>query len=238
MKEENKETQRHIPMPYELFGDEGLSKTGWAGLLVPLYEKAEKFNEKMSERRFFFSQIKEKWSSLRIYHYGADEEIEREIDMCENASNHICMRCGSPFRVGKNTGGYIETICEECAKNIYNMNPYRVYIWKEKGEESSKMCYTVAKNKKEARIKLAETLVNCFNISEVDAKKHVKEKYVLFDTYKQCDWKLYYDSVQITPIILIALRLQKIWYRFETWVNHVRFLIYKFKNKINKNGKF
>lgn len=136
--------------PFQLFYDEGISKTGWAGLLIPLFKEVEEWNkDKPENEHFVFSQIKEKWGSLNLYNYGATEEQWKRVKMCEHASNHICMRCGSPFKVGR-TGNWITTLCEICAKK--------------------------------------------------------EERY---------HWELRYDSVRITPIIKMALKLQKFgfWYK-------------------------
>jgi len=114
--EKEKPVPKKIYTPFELFYDEGLSKSGWAGLLHPLYKEVERWN-KDNEHNFQFTQIKEKFGSLNLYNFGATEEQWERINMCEKASNQICMLCGSPFNVGKTKSGWITTMCERCAKD-------------------------------------------------------------------------------------------------------------------------
>jgi hypothetical protein len=104
--------------PFELFYCEGLEdNSGWAGLVRPFLYRVEKYNENETDERkkLCITQIKEKWGSLCIY--GAfPENIAQYSDMLEDASDHICERCGSPFHVGKKREGWVVTLCRECAK--------------------------------------------------------------------------------------------------------------------------
>ena len=149
---------------YELFGDEGLSKSGWGGLLLPLYKEVDKWNgDENKQHNFQFSQIKEKWGSLCLYNFGATDEQWKKIHMCEKASNHICMECGSPFKVGKTREGWITTLCSDCA---------------------SKRDY---------------------------------------------EWELQYDSIRITNVIKIALKLQKIGFCCDRKFEHIRYKLYLYR---------
>jgi len=102
-------------------------------------------------------------NSLQLYNFGATEEQWKRIRMCEKASNHICMNCGSPFKVGKTKNGWITTLCMECAE------------------------------------------------------KHSE------------DWKLQYDSIRITPIIKIALKLQKFGFLYDEIIRKIEYKIYGYK---------
>jgi hypothetical protein len=64
---------------------------------------------------FRWSQIKEKFGTLRLYHYGGDAFISGVIDMAEQMSSVTCEVCGAP---GKATsGGWIRTLCDACNKS-------------------------------------------------------------------------------------------------------------------------
>lgn len=68
-----------------------------------------------------FDQVKEKFSCLRIYHSGGDEEISTMISFAENLSGYICEECGRfDSTVGKTTKGWIHTICYECITKTPN----------------------------------------------------------------------------------------------------------------------
>ena len=163
-KKKKNQEKKKIYTPFELFYDEGLSKTGWAGLLHPLYKEVENWNkDKNEDNKFIFSQIKEKWGSLNLYNFGATEEQWKRIHRCEEASNHICMICGSPFNVGKTIGGWITTKCEDCAIE-----------WGD-------------------------------------------------------DFQLQYDSVRITPIIKMALKLQKIGFYCDKIISKIRYKLWLYR---------
>lgn len=60
-----------------------------------------------------FTQIKEKWGTLRIYHDSADDPfVDGVIRMAEEMSSHTCERCGHPGR-GRG-GGWLVTLCDSC----------------------------------------------------------------------------------------------------------------------------
>ena len=63
-------------------------------------------------KEFRFSEIKEKWGSLCLYNFGADEETQNLLHKYELASMGYCMFCGKPARY--KTSGYILYLCENC----------------------------------------------------------------------------------------------------------------------------
>lgn len=65
---------------------------------------------------FAFSQIKEKYGGLRLYHYGGDDFIEGVIDLAERLSYSICERCGNKGK--PNDSGWITTLCEGCRREL------------------------------------------------------------------------------------------------------------------------
>ena len=61
---------------------------------------------------FFFTQIKEKYGSLRLYNIGLNEDGWQIIYKYEVLSKKICIRCGKPAT--KMTTGWISPYCDEC----------------------------------------------------------------------------------------------------------------------------
>jgi hypothetical protein len=74
------------------------------------YEQARKDNV----AAFRWSQIKEKYGTLRLYHYGGDEFISGVIAMAERMSSVTCEVCGSPGELSG--GGWVRTLCADCNK--------------------------------------------------------------------------------------------------------------------------
>ena len=60
-----------------------------------------------------FTQIKEKFGTLRIYTSGGDEFTDNLIEMAQILSEKICEECGSVIDVSQ-TEGYILTLCKIC----------------------------------------------------------------------------------------------------------------------------
>lgn len=66
---------------------------------------------------FRFSQIKEKFNSMRCYHFGAPEEVNDIISKYVHMTNFICTRCGKPAAY-ETYDYYIESFCEDCWKDV------------------------------------------------------------------------------------------------------------------------
>jgi hypothetical protein len=232
-KTESETKSKKIPTPFELFHDEGISKTGWAGLTVPLFKDVEKWNKNETGHKFMFSQIKEKYGSLCLYNFGATPEQWTRIRMCEKASDHICMQCGSPFRVGKTQNGWITTLCESCAKEDGHISDDILFIFEDKKKENSgkkeiraksetdafeKICEDVENEimSKTTNTKTAETTYETYR--EIEHRKvmgWIKDNFKLVGKEKYNNWNIEYDSVRISPVIKMALKLQKIEMRFQ-----------------------
>jgi hypothetical protein len=75
------------------------------------YEQAHKDNV----AAFRWSQIKEKYGTLRLYHYGGDEFISGVIAMAERMSAVTCEVCGSPGKA--RGGGWVRTLCDNCDRS-------------------------------------------------------------------------------------------------------------------------
>ena len=71
-------------------------------------------NGRKSLYSYVISDIKEKYGSLRWYDYSAPKEVHDIIDKYECQSMCYCINCGKPVRYI--TKGWIEYLCEDCAK--------------------------------------------------------------------------------------------------------------------------
>lgn len=102
-------TERHSPM---VFGCE--IGDGWHGILRAACRCIGLHEEHKGTSSFRFTQVKEKYGTLRLYHYGGDAYCEGVVDMAEAMSAITCERCGRP---GKATvGGWITTLCDSCCE--------------------------------------------------------------------------------------------------------------------------
>ena len=82
--------------------------------------------DKETQKRFGFTQVKEKFGNLRIYTtFGSDKRLE---SIAEWLSEYICEYCGKETRTeeGKRviwtTGGWITNLCEHCAREYILRN--------------------------------------------------------------------------------------------------------------------
>ena len=89
---------------------------GWFHLI----EKAcRKIMETNPPEGVYFAQIKQKFGELRLYMSGYTEEVDKIIEEAENKSWYVCEVCGTEENV-THTGGYVETICENCLEEEKN----------------------------------------------------------------------------------------------------------------------
>lgn len=88
-------------------------------------EEAQKAVEKQIEKAQFrkveeavpqvqFTQIKEKFGTLRMYTTHIDDYIDGVISMADSMSCCTCEVCGVPG--GRTKGGWITTLCRRCSK--------------------------------------------------------------------------------------------------------------------------
>lgn len=87
-------------------------KTGFGKLLLDdLRESCLKTNflDKLQ-----FSDIKEKYGSLRMYNFGAPQEVDDVIRKYEFISQYICYQCGSPESTIVNDYGWYLPMCKCC----------------------------------------------------------------------------------------------------------------------------
>lgn len=65
---------------------------------------------------FKFSQIKEKYNTMRCYHLGAPETVDDIIMKYEHMAYYICTKCGKPATC--ETQGYLTSYCDDCWKDL------------------------------------------------------------------------------------------------------------------------
>ena len=74
-------------------------------------------------RTFQFSEIKEKYGTLRLDNNGTTPEVDKVITYYEFLSMGYCHLCGKPARY--ETKGWIEYLCEDCFDKVDEGNEYR-----------------------------------------------------------------------------------------------------------------
>lgn len=110
---------------YEWIHGEELPK-GWRALF---YQMCEDIRQLLIDAgcidRFRFSQIKEKYNTMRCYNFGAPTEVYNIIRKYEYMSRYICQECGFPAT--RETVGWIASYCTQCAKvNDANKGYHRI----------------------------------------------------------------------------------------------------------------
>jgi hypothetical protein len=92
-------------------------ENGWKTLFLMMCEEIRiALVEANYLDEFRFSQVKEKWGKLCIYHFGAPKEVIDIIRRYEKTSARICVNCG---RIAtKTTVGYILPYCDYCAEQV------------------------------------------------------------------------------------------------------------------------
>jgi hypothetical protein len=103
---------REIPQSPMVFGCE--HGDGWYGILRCACNRIASHEEYAGQQTFRFSQIKEKYGTLRLYHEGGDSYCQGVISMAEAMSAMTCERCGCRGKL--NDIGWISTLCEGCRK--------------------------------------------------------------------------------------------------------------------------
>jgi hypothetical protein len=103
---------RENPQSPMVFGIE--CGDGWHGILRCACRRISFHEANAGRSDFRFSQVKEKWGILRIYHSGGDEFCTGVIAMAEAVSSVTCERCGAPGKT--NESDWISTLCEGCRK--------------------------------------------------------------------------------------------------------------------------
>ena len=71
--------------------------------------------------KFRFTQVKEKYNTMRCYHTGAPEEVCRIIEKYEQMAYYVCTNCGKPATC--ETTGYFASFCDDCRKDLVGHQP-------------------------------------------------------------------------------------------------------------------
>lgn len=95
---------------------------GWFELFLQMCEDIKEPLEKAGFiDKFRFSQIKEKYGSMRCYTSGAPQEVCDIIDKYEILSEQVCCKCGAPASL--QTLGYISPYCSKCYYETNQVEP-------------------------------------------------------------------------------------------------------------------
>lgn len=88
---------------------------GWKKLFLKMCEEIREplINCNFLDK-FRFSQIKEKWGVLRMYHFGAPAEVNEIIWKYEKMSARICINCGD--KATKMSRIWYAPWCDKCAR--------------------------------------------------------------------------------------------------------------------------
>lgn len=81
-----------------------------------------------------FSDIKEKYGSLRMYDFGAPEEVHDVTRKYEFISQYVCWQCGNPEATIVNDYGWYLPMCKCCwDKNnkCRELDGYKITPWEE-----------------------------------------------------------------------------------------------------------
>lgn len=104
---------------YEVIEGEAGLPAGWFELFMQMCEdiKAPLVKADYLDK-FRFSQLKEKYGSMRVYTFGAPQEVNDVISKYEFLSQQVCCMCGKPAKYM--TSGWICPFCEEHVSKFTN----------------------------------------------------------------------------------------------------------------------
>lgn len=101
---------------YSYLIDDGCLPKGWHNLFMQMCQDIRQpLIDTNYLDKFRFSQIKEKYGSLRAYTFGAPKAVADMINKYEHVSQFICSECGQPAVY--QTQGYILPYCKTCYEN-------------------------------------------------------------------------------------------------------------------------
>jgi hypothetical protein len=83
---------------------------GWFTLINTACSLIATHEEHANSTEFLFTQIKEKYGTLRIYYTGGNAYIDGVVNMAEALSSETCELCGAPGKLGG--VGWLSTRCE------------------------------------------------------------------------------------------------------------------------------
>jgi hypothetical protein len=80
-----------------------------------------------------FTQVKEKFGTLRIYTNGVDNTIDSIISLAERVSAKTCECCGKPGKMSK--GNWKEVLCGNCRQEKMELDQTTIKELKDAGED-------------------------------------------------------------------------------------------------------
>ena len=84
---------------------------GWFNLIDNLCDTIQQYVDVNQKEQVVFTQVKEKFGSLRIYTEGHNELIEGMIWFAEHLSHTVCDVCGKEGKLNKS--GWLSCRCDE-----------------------------------------------------------------------------------------------------------------------------
>jgi hypothetical protein len=88
--------------------------SGWYDILDELCGKIQAHCEENGYDDVMFTQIKEKYSTLRVYVNFGSDVIYAYIDEAEEKSSHVCEVCGSKRGKIYDDHGWLSVRCKKC----------------------------------------------------------------------------------------------------------------------------
>jgi hypothetical protein len=85
---------------------------GWFNIINVACSVIATYTEHGKNTNFLFTQIKEKYGTLRMYSNGGDDYTDGVIAMAEAMSAYTCELCGAPGKLGG--VGWLTTRCDKC----------------------------------------------------------------------------------------------------------------------------
>ena len=125
--------------------------------------------------KFRFTQIKEKYGSLRLYCNGAPEEVYDVLQKYEFISEYICIKCGSYHACIVDDYGWYLPLCKECWDNSNKWreeNGYKVISYE---EVVGKSTHGLPDNYTIRRYSMGKTEIIVYDISDTTQK--IREAY-------------------------------------------------------------
>ena len=108
---------------------------GWRELFLQMCEEIrEPLIEADYLDKFRFTQIKEKYGTMRTYAFGAPRKVFDIISKYEGMSARICIKCGKPAT--KISRGWISPWCDEHA-SLINDSMVDIDEWFEEEDEEN-----------------------------------------------------------------------------------------------------
>jgi len=88
---------------------------GWYGLVLPIIDEINLYNEKHPENEIKIERIYQKYGTLRFNTSGSPDYINGMISIAEEESGHICEICGARGEVTE-INEWLSALCEHHKK--------------------------------------------------------------------------------------------------------------------------